>query len=195
MENEILEHHGIKGQKWGVRRFQNRDGTLTAAGKRRQIADGRLRGDSEKEKHGLSDKQKTLIKAGAAAAVTALAAYGAYKLGKSGKINGLIKRGQETVGKVIEAAKNKKVSKTDLSSMSDADLKAKVSRMALEQQYKKLSTPNVSKGKQVTDKLLKTAGGIAGATSTGLTIYNNVKRIEKIMEDEKKSKKNMTRQE
>ena len=29
----FLEHHGIKGQKWGVRRFQNKDGTLTAAGK------------------------------------------------------------------------------------------------------------------------------------------------------------------
>lgn len=30
-----LYHHGIKGQKWGVRRFQNPDGTLTSAGKKR----------------------------------------------------------------------------------------------------------------------------------------------------------------
>jgi len=30
-----LYHHGIKGQKWGVRRFQNPDGTLTEAGKKR----------------------------------------------------------------------------------------------------------------------------------------------------------------
>lgn len=28
-----LEHHGIKGMKWGVRRYQNADGTLTSAGK------------------------------------------------------------------------------------------------------------------------------------------------------------------
>ena len=30
-----LQHHGIKGQKWGIRRFQNKDGSLTPAGKKR----------------------------------------------------------------------------------------------------------------------------------------------------------------
>ena len=33
--NDILQHHGIKGQRWGVRRYQNYDGSLTAAGRRR----------------------------------------------------------------------------------------------------------------------------------------------------------------
>ena len=36
-----LYHHGIKGQRWGVRRFQNEDGSLTDAGKKRYLnADG-----------------------------------------------------------------------------------------------------------------------------------------------------------
>lgn len=31
---DYLEHHGVPGQKWGIRRYQNKDGSLTAAGKK-----------------------------------------------------------------------------------------------------------------------------------------------------------------
>lgn len=33
-----LYHYGVKGMKWGVRRYQNKDGTLTAAGKKRNVS-------------------------------------------------------------------------------------------------------------------------------------------------------------
>ena len=36
MENELY-HHGVKGQRWGVRRYQNKDGSLTYAGKKRAL--------------------------------------------------------------------------------------------------------------------------------------------------------------
>ena len=36
---DYLEHHGILGQKWGVRRFQNSDGSLTSEGKKRYGSD------------------------------------------------------------------------------------------------------------------------------------------------------------
>lgn len=35
LRNNELYHHGIKGQKWGVRRYQNKDGSLTSEGKKR----------------------------------------------------------------------------------------------------------------------------------------------------------------
>ena len=34
-----LYHHGVKGMKWGVRRYQNSDGSLTSAGKKRYASD------------------------------------------------------------------------------------------------------------------------------------------------------------
>ena len=37
MYNDELYHYGVKGQKWGVRRYQNADGSLTDKGRRRSI--------------------------------------------------------------------------------------------------------------------------------------------------------------
>lgn len=37
--DQYLAHHGIKGQKWGVRRYQNEDGSYTSAGRKRYGVD------------------------------------------------------------------------------------------------------------------------------------------------------------
>lgn len=50
MYEEALEHHGILGMKWGVRRFQNYDGTLKAAGKSRYKTDKPTRAERKADK-------------------------------------------------------------------------------------------------------------------------------------------------
>ena len=70
LTTDELYHHGILGQKWGVRRFQNKDGTRTSAGKKRYY-------DMKPE---TKAKIKKAVKIGARVAGAALAAYGAYKV-------------------------------------------------------------------------------------------------------------------
>lgn len=69
---DFLAHHGIKGQKWGIRRFQNPDGTLTEAGKKRLVNQyrkdyiGDFRGPKKRAEvqnavFGIADKDKGFI--------------------------------------------------------------------------------------------------------------------------------------
>lgn len=56
-----LQHHGVKGQKWGVRRFQNTDGSLTAEGKKRySVSDYQQAIDKTKTAGKIVNEAKTL---------------------------------------------------------------------------------------------------------------------------------------
>ena len=66
-----LCHYGIKGQKWGVRRFQRKDGTLTAKGKKRYADDGGSEPAAERKGMSASTKKKILVGAGIALATAA----------------------------------------------------------------------------------------------------------------------------
>lgn len=93
-DNDIY-HSGIKGMHWGIRRYQNPDGTLTPEGRKRYNvgSDGNLYDKETGKKYGLSTKAKVGIGAGAAA-LAGGAALAADQIFNGG-------RGRQAIGQFV----------------------------------------------------------------------------------------------
>ncbi len=103
-----LKHYGIKNQKWGVRRFQNEDGTWTEEGKIRY-------GSNSERRAELKDVKESYKKAKYASAVTNDYQYkinDAKRRGNTDKANALYERGKKAA-KSEEAITREAVRKYD----------------------------------------------------------------------------------
>lgn len=177
-----LYHHGIKGQKWGVRRFENSDGTLTSAGKERYYG--------HKSKGGMSDETKGKLKKAAKVAAitagTALAAYGTYRLAKSGALDGVASRARDIAGTSIaraaqrsneKASRNREIAKRMKNSafsfkMTDAELLQQVTRLENEAKLRNLTYESLMSPANPRDRILVNAGKkIAETALAGAGLY------------------------
>lgn len=170
--SDELYHHGIKGMKWGIRRFQNKNGSLTNAGRKRYDVDV----DKAKERVTSAKKQQR-------------AATIAYNNATAG---GLVYNKKAT--DALNKASNKVAwTKTQLSSEkvkqklnAESGNKSK-RRLKLEEEYKKKGMSDeeaaVAAYKRArTEKIIAMTAGVTVAAATAYVAYKHYdKTVDKLL--------------
>lgn len=156
-----IYHHGVKGMKWGVRRFQKKDGSLTSEGKARlkKSIDDRYQREDGK----LTSKGKN-------------------------KLQSDIDKASEVGGKAIEKAKavndsrtkkaNSAKIKDDLSNLSDQELQKIVNRLNMEERYKQVMNSRAAEeGQNRVGKILEYAGTALTVGASAATLILKMQEL------------------
>ena len=171
MNNMELLHTGVKGMKWGVRRYQNKDGSLTPLGKKRYAKElAKL----EAEKKRIHQQELT-----------------AKKIKKLDDMQKDLDERKKALkpDDAPEPAKQQKArsapQKRKLSELSNEEIQAKIDRMNLENKYKELaqaridavSKKEVSKGQKFVMEVLEKSGKNIATQATAWVIGTGVNKL------------------
>lgn len=147
-----FSHSGIKGMRWGVRRYQNADGSLTELGKKR-YANATTGFDANKEAKKDLDSTNTILREGGSAARTASSAIRNIPV---------------------------KAKRMDLSKMTDKEMRDRIAREQLESQYDNMFNTkrnSIESGKQTVSTILDGIGAITTVTASSLAIALAIKQL------------------
>lgn len=174
----VITHSGIEGMKWGVRRYQNKDGTLTEAGKKRYARDAKEK-EFNKYDESTGKYYKTSKKNGRTELEADANRYAKEDLTRTKRLTdgtaGLVRNLKNANDQSI---RNKPKTRMDLSSMSDQELRNQINRELLERQYNDVFNPvSVSKGREYAGKILDTAGVVLPIASSALEIALSIKEL------------------
>lgn len=155
LSDEELYHHGILGQKWGIRRYQNADGTLTSEGRERMLARARKYESKANTTIGESNSAKRKR-----AKLNQKAKDARYEVKKSDLKKARLKKSENNA-------------KRSVKDMSDDELKREIARAKLENEYNQLHPKHVSAGQKFASYVFKRMI-LPSATSVGTAYFTKV---------------------
>lgn len=158
-KEEMLYHHGIKGMKWGVRRYRNEDGSLTNVGKRRYAKDKEL-----------TPEDRAMI--ARTRAETAFAGKNAKTVADEG---GKAFSNASSIYSKIK--KTKRINAVDVESLSNDELRKRVERLNLERNYKEAVGNDSSKGERAVSTFLDVSGSALVTAGSALAIAVAIKQL------------------
>ena len=172
MYEVYLAHHGILGQKWGVRRYQNPDGSLTAEGRKRYAidSDGKIRKLSSSERRAAVKMEKNRA-AALEKARKARVEKAEYNKQKS------------------EAIKSGDASKIEkyFNDLTPAEMQDAMNRINTKQNFQRMLNNEaqlVSNGKSKTDQLMDKVGKVSNYAETGIRFYNIIAKVNNAFNEE-----------
>lgn len=157
---EELYHHGVQGQRWGIRRYQNPDGSLTPAGRRRAqklaskyaeitgkkivVKKDTVKTSSTKKKSTDKEepKKENIVKKKINETKNKIVENNAKKKAVKEKEKQIEERNKEAV------QRSEQEKKKNVKSMSDQELIRKINRHDLEVSYKRAMDAEASMGKK-----------------------------------------------
>lgn len=142
-----LSHWGIPGMRWGMRRFQNEDGSLTAEGR---IRYGRYSEVTKEERGEIAMRAKGQEKTMSGARQIADAA-------------------SQIAGRSV---KKNVVKDSPAKLMSDEELRNAVNRLNMERQYNQLTGRDINRGAEIASNILWTTGQLVGIAG-GIVLLRN----------------------
>lgn len=196
--NSALAHTGVLHMHWGVRRYQNPDGTLTELGKARLRAQREAERNKDPMKYASMDDvarqrydtnlNEAYSETGTSESQVATRNKLAREWAKDDLSN--TQKALDATQRAIESGKKleqttrpsqKPVKPLDLSNMTDQELRDAIQRGQLERQYNELYNrqppERISKGRQAVKTTLEVGGAVLATTSSVVGIMLAMKQL------------------